>query len=55
MRDSVAAEHGEVFGLQPVAVAQLDAVAPPGGQLAEKRIQVRRELPAMLLVRRVEP
>ena len=55
MRDPVPAEHGEVFGLQPVAVPQLNAVAPPGGQLAQERIEVGRKLPAMLVVQAIEP
>ena len=52
--DAVAGEAIEVFRLQPLLVAHLNAVRPALGQFAEKGIERRNEVAPVLEITGVE-
>ena len=55
MRHAVPCQAGEIFRLQEGLIADLHPVPPGGGQLAEKLIESRNEIPAARKIRRIKP
>ena len=54
VRDAVLLQNGEVLRVQEILVPDLHAVRPTGGQLAEESVEIGHEVPAMLVIARIE-
>ena len=50
MNNPMLPEHSEIIGLEPVIVADLNAVIPTFRQLGEEAVEISHEVPSMLVV-----